>query len=87
MSFRFNDNKNRIEVGENFTMDKLPEMVYLLADGSRTFRKAVGGTFDFSDRDQLRRVIRKKRNRVQKIERQLNDGNERRQQIYLKDLF
>jgi len=87
MSIRFNDNKNRIEVGENFTMDKLPEIVYLLADGSRTFRKAIGGTFDFSDREKLRRIIRGKRNTVRKMERRLSEGNERRQQVYLKDLF
>jgi hypothetical protein len=87
MSFRFNDNKNRIEVGENFTMNKLPEVVYSLADGSTIFRKAIGGGFDFSEREKLRRIIRKKRNKMQKIERQLTDGNERRQQVYLKELF
>jgi hypothetical protein len=87
MSFRFNDNKNRIEVGDGFAMNKLPEIVYSLADGSTTFRRAIGGTFDFSEREKLRRIIRKKRNRVQKMERQLIDGMEKKQQVYLKDLF
>ncbi len=87
MAFRFNDNKNRIEVGDSFVMNKLPEIVYLLADRSTTFRRAIGGTFDFSEREKLRRIIRKKRNRVQRMERQLGDGMEKKQQVYLKDLF
>ena len=87
MSFRFNDNKNRIEVGENFTMNKLPEIIYLLADGSTIFRKAIGGSFGLSEREKLRRIIRRKRNRIQKMERRLNNGVENRQQVYLKDLF
>jgi len=48
MSFRFNDNKNRIEVGEKFEMNQLPGIIYLLADGSTVFRRSIGGIFDLS---------------------------------------
>ncbi len=87
MNFRYNDNKKRIEVGENFEMKKLPEIVYLLADGSTVFRRDIGGRFDLKDREELRRIIRRNKNKVRKMERALNEGNERRQVIYLKELF
>ncbi len=86
ISFRF-DNNNRIEVGENFTMDKLPDIIYLLAEGSTPFRREIKGGFDFSEREKLRRIIRKKRNKIQKIERQLNGRNKRKHQVCLKELF
>jgi len=87
MGFRYNDNKKRIEVGENFEMKKLPEIVYSLASGSTVFRRDIGGRFDLKDRDELKIIIRRSRRRVFKMEEKLKEGNERRQKIALQKLF
>jgi len=87
MGPRYNDNKKRIEVGENFEMKKLPEIIYSLAGGSTVLRRDIGGRFDLKDRNELKRIIRRSRRRVFKMEERLKEGNERRQKVALQKLF
>ncbi len=87
MSPRYNDNKKRFEVGEDFQLKELSNIIRSLSRHSNILRQDIDGEFYRQDRDDMSRAIRKKRNKVQKMERQLRDGNEKRQQIYLKELF
>ena len=87
MAFRFNDDKNRIEVGDDFTMDKLPDIIYSLVGRNIVFKRAVGGLFGLKDQRELQRVIRTKRNTIRKIEQKLNSDNERKRVISLERLF
>ncbi len=88
MNYRYNDDKKRIEVGEDFELRQLPDIVYSLATTSTIFRRDTGGRFDRMDREEMERAIRKRRATVKRMNKKLfhNARGERGQVINIGEL-
>ena len=87
MEPRFNEDKNRIEVGNDFDLSDLPEIVYNFAQRKNVFRKLIGGRFDLRDRERLRYYLKKHPHKLMRVRRKLNRPDEKRCKIALAELF
>ncbi len=87
MEPRFNEDKNRIEVGNDFDLSDLPEIVYNFAQRKNVFRKLIGGRFDLRDRERLRYYLKKHPHKLTRARRRLNRPDEKRCKIALAELF
>jgi len=84
---KYNKDKHRLEVGADFDFKTLPDLIYSIAKKSSVFRSRIGGRFDRRDREVLRYVIKHRRNRLRRMERQLNQRNEDYCVVSLSKLF
>ena len=83
---RYNDNKKRIEVGSDFNISILPDVMYELAQRGR-LKNDIGGRFSIKDRKKLQFIVRHKGYVVRKMNQTLNNRNEKYCQVSLKELF
>jgi hypothetical protein len=86
---RYNDDstKKRLEVGNDFDLKNLPDLIYKLAQKGGDFRSDIGGRFNLQDKRILRQTMRNNRYTVKKMEQDLNDKNQGRQKTSLSGLF
>ena len=89
MSYRYNDNKKRIEVGDSFDFKQLPGIIYSLAQTSLVFKKDIGGRFDLADKHKVEKTVRRKRYIIKRMNKKLfhNPRGEKHQVVKLGELF
>ena len=87
MKPRFNEDKNRIEVGNDFDLSELPEIIYNFAQKKTIFHRLIGGRFDLRDKERLRRYLKKHPHKLTRAMRRLSRPDEKRCKIALAELF
>ncbi len=84
---KYNDNKHRLEVGVDFNLRTLPNLIYSNARRNSIFRNKIGGRFSIQDRDALKMVMKHNSYAVRKMKQKLNQRNENRCKVSLGMLF
>ena len=86
---KYNDDstKKRLEIGSDFDLKNLPELIYKIAQRSGDFRSDIGGRFDLQDKRMLRQIMRKRSYTISRMKQDLDDRNEHNQKTNLGKLF